>query len=149
MPDEAVIIIKGEWYIAKSAILVVDDEIIYCDVITDILESYGFVTHVAHNSVDALSLLESITPDLVLLDIMMPEIDGLTVVRRIRSRPGWIDITVIVVSAKVLSEDRTAAFNAGANAFLPKPFSTHELRVSLRPFVTVPDTGKLGNRVAG
>ncbi len=85
----------------------------------------------------------------MLLDIMMPEIDGLTVIRRIRSRPDWIDIPVIVVSAKVLSEDRSAALNAGANAFLPKPFSAHDLRVALRPFVAVPDTGKLGYREAG
>ena len=85
----------------------------------------------------------------MLLDIMMPEIDGLTVIRRIRSHPDWTDIPVIVVSAKVLSEDRSAALNAGANAFLPKPFSAHDLRVALRQFVAVPDTGKLGYRVAG
>ena len=113
------------------------------------LESYGFVTHVAYNAVDALSLLESVTPNLVLLDIMMPEIDGLTVIRRIRSRPDWVDLPVIVVSAKVLTEDRSAALNAGADAFLPKPFSAHELRAALRPFVAVPDTGSLGYRVVG
>jgi len=94
-------------------------------------------------------LLESVTPNLVLLDIMMPEIDGLTVIRRIRSRPDWVDIPVIVVSAKVLTEDRSAALNAGADAFLPKPFSAHELRAALRPFVAVPDTGSLGYRVVG
>ena len=143
MSDEDERIVKGECIIAKSAILVVDDEIIYCDVITDILESYGFVTHVAYSAVDALTLLESVTPNLMLLDVMMPEIDGLTVIRRIRSHPDWIDIPIIVVSAKVLSEDRSAAFDAGANAFLPKPFSAHDLRVALRPFVAVPDTGNL------
>ena len=83
-------IVKGEWDIAKSAILVVDDEIIYCDVITDILESYGFVTHVAYNAVDALSLLESVTPNPMLLDIMMPEIDGLSLFQHMISELRYV-----------------------------------------------------------
>lgn len=129
--------------IAKSAILVVDDEVTYCDVVADILESYGFVTHIAYSAAEGLNLLETIIPSLVLLDVMMPEVDGLTVLRRIRSHPRWLDIPVIVASAKVLPDDRFAAFDAGADSFLPKPFTAKELRAALRPFVTVPDTGSL------
>ncbi len=73
----------------------------------------------------------------------MPEIDGLTVVRSIRDNPAWTEIPVVVASAKVLTEDRTAALEAGADAFLAKPFSAHELRSALRPYVSVPDTGSL------
>jgi CheY-like chemotaxis protein len=127
----------------KSAILVVDDEETYCDVIADILESYGFGIHIAYSAFEAFALLESITPDLVLLDVMMPEVDGLTVLRQMRSHPKWTDIPVVVASAKVLSEDRSAALEAGADLFLPKPFTVKEFRAALRPFVAVPDTGSL------
>ncbi len=115
----------------------------YCDIIADILESYGFSTHIAYSANEALTILENIIPDLVLLDVMMPEIDGLTVVRSIRDNPAWVEIPVVVASAKVLTEDRTAALEAGADAFLAKPFSAHELRAALRPYVSVPDTGNL------
>lgn len=83
-------------------------------------------------------------PDLILLDIMMPEIDGLTFVRRMRSKPEWADIPVIIASARELDEDRINVGEAGANAFLSKPFSTKELRAVLREFLTVPESGFLG-----
>jgi len=129
--------------IDKSAILVVDDEVTYCDVIADILGSYGFATHIAYSAAGALALLDSVMPDLVLLDVMMPEIDGLTMLRQLRSQSEWTDIPVIVASAKVQSEDISAAFEAGADVFLPKPFTAKELRTALREFVLVPDTGSL------
>lgn len=129
--------------IDKSAILVVDDEVTYCDVVADILESYGFGTHIAYSAGGALALLESIKPDLVILDVMMPEVDGLTMLRQLRSHSEWTDIPVIVASAKVLPEDISAAFDAGADVFLPKPFTAKELKTALREFMAVPDTGSL------
>jgi CheY-like chemotaxis protein len=129
--------------INKIAILVVDDEVTYCDVIADILETYGFTTHIAYSAAGALVLLDSVTPDLVLLDVMMPEIDGLTMLKQLRTESDWTEIPVIVASAKVLPEDVSAAFDAGADVFLPKPFTAKELRTALREFVAVPDTGSL------
>jgi CheY-like chemotaxis protein len=111
--------------------------------VSDILESYGFDTHVANNAIEAVSMLASFLPDLILLDVMMPEIDGLTMLRNIRETPTQSDIPVIVVSAKVLDQDRDAALHAGADAFLPKPFSVSEFRTTLRAFVPVPDTANL------
>ena len=127
--------------IAKSAILVVDDEVTYCDVIADILESYGFVTYIAYNVAEALDLLDTITANLILLDVMMPEIDGLTMLRQLRFHSEWADIPVIVASAMVSPQDVSVAFEAGADIFLPKPFTAKELRTALREFVALPDTG--------
>lgn len=129
--------------INKSAILVVDDEVTYCDVIAEILEAYGFATHIAYSVAEALDLLDTITVNLVLLDVMMPEIDGLTMLRQLRFHSEWTDIPVIVASARVSPEDVSVAFEAGADIFLPKPFTAKELRTALREFMAFPDTGSL------
>ena len=128
----------------KGAILIIDDEETYCVIIEQILQSYGLCTRVANNAIEAVALLEESVPDLILLDIMMPEIDGLTFVRRMRSKPEWADIPVIIASARELDEDQINVGKAGANAFLSKPFSTKELRAVLREFLTVPESGFLG-----
>ena len=137
--------LQGEKIInTKEAILVVDDEETYCAIIQEILQSYGLVTRVANSAMEALTLLEESVPDLILLDVMMPEIDGLTFVRRMRSNPAWVDIPVIIASARALNEDQDTVEEAGANALLMKPFSTKELRAVLREFLTVPESGMLG-----
>ncbi len=108
------------------------------------MQSYGLVTRVANNAIEAVALLEESVPDLILLDIMMPEIDGFTFIRRMRSKLEWADIPVIIASARALDENQTSIGEAGANAFLSKPFSTKELRAVLREFLAVPESGALG-----
>jgi CheY-like chemotaxis protein len=70
-------------------------------------------------------------PTLIILNIMMPDIDGLTMVRRLRDQARFEDIPIIVSSAKFLAEDKEAALAAGANLYLTKPFSAQELRDSI------------------
>jgi CheY-like chemotaxis protein len=82
-----------------------------------------------------LALLERYTPDLVLSDIMMPEIDGICLVRKIRSAPAWSKIPTIVISARTMPEDRNNAMEAGANAFVPKPFSIKQVRSEISKFL--------------
>jgi CheY-like chemotaxis protein len=110
------------------SILVVDDEPAFCTVVCEILRVYGFVAHPANSARQAMELLEGITPDLILADVMMPEIDGLTLLRELRSKSGWKTIPAIVISAKCDPDDFTAALDAGANGCLAKPFSASELR---------------------
>lgn len=128
---------------AVSAVLVVDDEVPYTGVLQEILSSYGLNAVISHRADHALAILESLQPRLILLDMMMPEMDGLTLLRYIRARPGFEETPVIMVSAKVLPDEKKAAYKAGATAFLAKPFSARELRAAIRPFVRVPDTGTL------
>jgi len=75
--------------------------------------------------------------------MMMPGMDGLTLLRRLRQQAALKDTPVIMVSANVVNKDREAALSAGADAYLSKPFSAKELRAALRPFVDVPDTSEL------
>lgn len=114
-----------------DTILVIDDEQPFCEVVAEILTTFGYPVRKAFNAAQALDVLESLTPILIILDIMMPDVDGLTLVRRFRADPRLSKIPVIMSSAKYLVEDRTEAINAGASAYLTKPFSAAELRSSI------------------
>ena len=86
----------------------------------------------ALNGEQGLALARSERPDLILLDIMMPgDMDGLTMLRTLRADPGGGDVKVIVLSARTQQKDIAAAFAAGADEYLPKPFRLRELRETL------------------
>lgn len=116
----------------EHRILVIDDEKPFCEVVAEILLSDGYGVQKAFSASQALSILESMDPTLIILDIMMPDIDGLTMVRRLRALPRFAHLPIIVSSAKFLAEDREAALQAGANLYLTKPFSAQELRTSIK-----------------
>lgn len=120
----------------SRSILVVDDERGFCDVITVILESQGYQVHKAHHANDAFGLLDETKPDLILTDMMMPEIDGVGLIKRLRETPAWADIPVVMVSAYSEPEIRENAFEAGATAFISKPFSASELRSTVGAYFT-------------
>lgn len=110
-----------------STVLIVDDEKPYAKVIAEVLEAKGLAVHCASDATEALNVLQRITPDLILLDVMMPGIDGFTLLRWIRTHSERADIPIHVVSAKISEQDRIAAIEAGANGFLGKPFTSQEL----------------------
>jgi DNA-binding response OmpR family regulator len=118
----------------RPSILLIDDEPDFCSALHDILEAEGFDVHAAPNVHGAMSILERLTPDLILTDVMMPGVDGLAFLRRLRSRPEWSRIRTIVVSAKGMPEDIAAAHHAGADAYLTKPFSARELKNVVEAF---------------
>jgi DNA-binding response OmpR family regulator len=114
-----------------ETILVIDDEQSFCEVVAEILINDGYEVHKAFSVAQAKEILERVQPQLIILDIMMPGTDGLTLVRQLRGSARFADTPIIVSSAKYLQEDRTAALESGANAFLSKPFSSVELRKSI------------------
>ncbi|HEY70848.1 MAG TPA: response regulator [Anaerolineae bacterium] len=118
-----------------KCILVVDDEPAFCAVVCEILRLYGFTAHAAKDAMQALEMLDEIHPDIILADVMMPEIDGLSLLRKLRSQKAWKSIPTIVISAKCEPDDFSAAFSAGANACLSKPFSASELRETVERLV--------------
>jgi CheY-like chemotaxis protein len=128
------------WPDLKDApcVLIVDDEPTFCVVMGDILHALGCDVVFAHSAGDALRILETMMPDLVLTDVMMPEVDGLSLLRRLRAEPAWSHLPTIVVSAKAMEEDAIEARSAGADGWLPKPFSIKDLRAAILPFVSFP-----------
>jgi len=121
---------------SPRSILVVDDERGFCDVVTVILESQGYQVHKAHHANDAIDLMDEATPDLILTDMMMPEIDGVGLIKLLRETPAWADIPVVVVSAYSEPEIQENAFAAGATGFISKPFSASELRSTVGAYFT-------------
>jgi len=121
--------------LSEFVVLLIDDEKAYAKVIQDALEAAGIKTYVANNAEEALMLYQQITPNLVLLDVMMPDIDGLTLLRWLREHSEQDDIPIHIVSAKSMPDDHKAAIQAGANGFLAKPFTLDELREVLVEYI--------------
>ena len=109
------------------AILVVDDDPTFCAIMAEILRMYRARVYTASSAKEAMAVLERVTPDLILTDVMMPEVDGLTLVRRIRSGGQLAGVRIIIVSARVGRHEQAAALQAGADQFLSKPFSIVQL----------------------
>ena len=107
--------------------LVVDDDTVFCEIMREILVGHGFEVRIAYDVREALQIMDVIPIDLVLTDVMMPEIDGLTLIRSIRSHWWTKSIPTIVISARVMPEEVEAARCAGADAFVQKPFSIRQL----------------------
>lgn len=115
-------------------VLVIDDERGFCDVVSVILESQGYEVQQAYEANDAFGLLTETVPDLILTDLMMPEVDGLSLIRRLRETPSWAQIPVVMISAHSEPEIQESAREAGASGFIAKPFSATELRTTVRSY---------------
>ena len=127
---------------SKPVILLIDDEKPYAKVIKEALEVNGVEVLLAHNAMDALNLFQQVTPDLILMDVMMPEVDGLSLLRWIREHSENDSLPIHVVSAKAQDEDRKAAITAGANGFLAKPFTVDEMRDVIGQYVPLTPPSK-------
>ncbi len=119
----------------KPVILIVDDERPYVDLLGELLEKYGLEAQTAYDAGDALFRLRATKPDLILMDLKMPQMDGLSLIGRLRSDQEWQKIPIVVVSARAGREYQEAALEAGANRYLTKPFSSAELMEVLTEFV--------------
>ncbi|NEQ66634.1 MAG: response regulator transcription factor [Symploca sp. SIO1B1] len=108
-------------------LLLVDDDPNLILLVQDYLEFQGYTVITATNGLEALSLLEDNIPDLIICDIMMPEMDGYTVVEQIRQNPRINWIPVLVLSAKGQTQERIKGLNTGANVYMVKPFEPEEL----------------------
>jgi CheY-like chemotaxis protein len=114
-------------------VLVVDDDVRNIFSLTSLLESHGMVVRFAEDGRSAISVLEA-NPDtdLVLMDVMMPEMDGYDATRAIRKMAQFKDIPVIAVTAKAMKGDREKALTAGASDYITKPVDTEQLLSLMR-----------------
>ena len=107
-----------------TTILVVDDDNELTELLDEFLSEHKLKTKVFHNPVKALDYLQTSIPDLILLDIMMPEMDGFQLLRKIRER---LDVPVIMLTAKGEVSDKVVGLELGADDYLAKPFEPREL----------------------
>lgn len=111
----------------KKSILIVDDELSILVPIKYLLEKNNYQVSLAQSGKDALDAIAACKPDLILLDIMLPDLDGYEIYQKIRENPKWNDIRVIYLTAKNRDVDIAKGLNLGVDAYVTKPFSNAEL----------------------
>ena len=113
----------------RVQILLIEDEKNICNFITTALEPSNYKVISAFNATEGLSLATSLCPDVVLLDLGLPDMDGLEVIRHIRS---WSQLPIIVLSARTSEEEKVRDLELGADDYITKPFGTSELLARIR-----------------
>ncbi len=115
---------------ARKKILVVDDVPHNRAMLIEALQALGFEVFDAKNGEECLDMLNAVRPDLIVMDVMMPVMDGREATRRIRRMPAFAAIPIIIVTASATREDEAKCLDAGANAFIPKPID-HEILLKI------------------
>lgn len=113
----------------KYLIVIVEDEYNISSFVSAVLQANGFDTMVARNGAEAIILITSHCPDLVLLDLGLPDMDGQGIIENVR---GWSNVPIIVVSARTRERDKVMALESGADDYITKPFGTSELLARIR-----------------
>jgi len=116
----------------SQSVLVVDDEPMARTLLRLMLVRAGFEVSEAENGFDALEKVEGNLPDLILLDVMMPGMDGFTVCQKVRAREETADLPIIMLSAKTDSDSINRGLLVGATKYLTKPISPEELTKHVR-----------------
>jgi CheY-like chemotaxis protein len=123
--------------LAGRKALIVDDDIRHIFALTSVLEQHDVEVFYAENGRDGLKMLEDIPDvDVVLMDVMMPEMDGYEAMRRIREKKSMRDLPIIALTAKAMKGDREKCIEAGASDYITKPVDTEQLVSLLRVWLS-------------
>lgn len=146
----------------SAQLLLVDDEPGLREAVKDYLEESGFKVQVASNAREGWELMQQSTPELVISDIMMPQVDGYQFLKQLREDPRFVSLPVIFLTAKGMTSDRIQGYQAGVDGYLPKPFDPDELIAIVENLLTrrvnqtqstnedseTPDIAELANQIA-
>lgn len=127
---------------AMTKILIVDDEKDIADLISYNLEREGFRTRIVLDGNEALAAVRSFTPDLMILDLMLPGVGGLDICKRIRANPETSSLPIIMLTAKADEVDKIIGLEIGADDYVTKPFSVKELAARVRTVLRRAQEGK-------
>jgi two-component system alkaline phosphatase synthesis response regulator PhoP len=119
----------------QKKILVVDDEVDLVETIRFPLEAEGFNVLVAYNGEDALNMARTENPDLILLDIMLPKLDGYKVCRLLKFDERFRNIPIIMLTARAQEKDRIIGMETGANEYITKPFDMDKLLERVKAYL--------------
>ena len=113
----------------KQTILIVEDEHLQSIMIEELLKTNHYKTLTAQTGSEALSIIASHCPDMILLDLCLPDVDGMDIIRNVRA---WSNIPILVVSSKTIESEIVLALDSGADDFITKPFGSAELLARIR-----------------
>jgi two-component system, cell cycle response regulator DivK len=123
-------------------ILYIEDNSDNLKLVSRVLTAYGFEIHGVTNSKEAFAFLETNTPDLVLVDINLPGMDGYTITRHLRQIERFADTPVVALTANVMRADREKSLEAGCDGFIQKPIDIDALPGQIRQFLTRKDNAQ-------
>ena len=129
----------------REKILVIEDEKSIARFISTVLSEHGYEAMQARSGTEALSMISSHCPDLIILDLGLPDMDGLEILRQLRS---WSSLPVVVVSARSHEKDKVTALDLGADDYLTKPFGTDELLARVRTAIRHTRTSSGNDEIA-
>ena len=126
--------------LSQYNILIVDDAPLNRLVVEKMLAQFNFSIRQAENGLEAMKELYYLKPDLILLDLMMPVMDGFEVIEAVRDNPAWADVKIIVLSALNTNDDIVKAYNLGAQDFITKPIVMDKLTNSVAKHLGISTT---------
>jgi DNA-binding response OmpR family regulator len=127
----------------STHVLIIDDEPSIVISLEFLLKRDGYTVRVARDGEAGLAAIRNLRPDLVVLDVMMPKLDGFAVLEAVRGDPELAATRILMLTAKGREAEKQKGLTLGADAYLPKPFSTHELLAKVRELLnTAPDQGQ-------
>jgi len=130
---------------SNRTIMVVDDNHDLVEVVRFTLESNGFNVRCAYSGEELFTGLEELKPDLIILDIMMPEMDGLQVLTRLKGNPATASIPVILLTSKVEYKDVIKGYKMGADYYITKPFTKGQLMTGINSLLSKDQAQSVGS----
>ncbi|CDF02528.1 response regulators consisting of a CheY-like receiver domain and a winged-helix DNA-binding domain [Ruminococcus sp. CAG:624] len=128
----------------KYTILIIEDENSISSILKMVFTANGYNAYTAKNGAEAMMMVNSYCPDLVILDLVLPDMDGLEILKSIRE---WSSMPIIVVSARTHEHDKVEALDLGADDYISKPFGTAELLARVRAGLRHSNSGQSGMNV--
>ena len=124
----------------KKRILVVEDNLLNLELVTDLLEADGFIVCHAHTAEEGFRAARELSPDLILMDLSLPGLDGLAATRALREDPATHHLTIIVLTAHAMRGDEALALRAGCDGYLTKPIDTRTFAAKVAAFIAAADS---------
>ena len=120
---------------AGETVLIVDDAPVNLKLAGIVLRKEGYTVHTAGDAEQALELIPELRPDVLLVDIQMPGMDGLELTRLLRQNPAMRDMVVVALTACAMKGDKQMAIDAGCDGYITKPINTHTLGSAIREYL--------------
>ena len=127
---------SGEWDVTERTVLIVEDSEFNRRLVEAVLEPHGYRLVVAEDGETALKLARSERPDLILMDVLLPGIDGYEATRRLRADPETCRLVIVALTANASNEEQERALAAGCDGYIPKPIDTRAFPRQIRRFLS-------------
>jgi CheY-like chemotaxis protein len=112
---------------ANEAVFAIDDNVVNLDLLRAVLEASGYRFGCAKNAEEAMAALPAFRPEVILMDLQLPVVDGLTLTRQLRANPAFTGVPIIAVTSYAMKGDRQRALDAGCDDYVTKPIDTRRL----------------------